>query len=537
MRSLRVASLCAFALVAAARPARAELIIPPGQDEIVAQMLGRDAALPSGCVWAGASVAESKVTTTYKCASETHVFELRRPEEGPEGAPRTAKFAVVPVERSAPPELLDAIVARVRAGEGAFRWAEAERKRPGLSTAPTSKRRAVWLGALLAALAVVLLVVWRSRRKRDASVEPIRRRPPVPMTYAVAATIALPWLLMAALRQVAEAAAAAHLDRGLKAIAEPFVRFLLLALVATLPASIVARAPSRRRLWPVFGVALVTTLGIRIALEPKPTPGFEGLFTQPPNARWETRLGDPPVTARTETNDLGFRGLSFQRARTPDVPRVVLIGDSFVFGIGVELDDTLGVQLERALAKRWPGRRFDVINLGIPGNNIASHVDVYETAVRSLAPDAAVMGVHLPNDRSRWDFQVAQREAEQLGMYSLALATLGSAGSVLYDLMFLESETTAAGLMHLQQQSDRLSALRQGEGVPLLVVFAYHHVNEELTSTLGQSPHTAVIGSGDPVAGESIPGDGHPTGAGNRRYADLIAEALAGDPAFAALAR
>lgn len=498
-------------------------------------MLGRGAALPSGCVWDGAAVAESKVTATYKCASGTYVVELRRPTEGPASAPHTAKFAVVPAQPPAPPELVDAIVAGVRAGEGSFRWSEAQRKRPELLTAPTSKRRAVWLGALLAASAAILLLVWRARRTRDPSAEPAR--PPVPMTYAVAATLVLPWLLTAALRQVAEAGAAAYLDRGPKAVAERVIGFLLLMVVATFPASIITRAPSRKRLWPILGFAVLATIGVRLALEPRPKPGFEGLFTQPPGARWEDRVGNPPVTARIEVNELGFRGPSFQRARTPGVPRVVLIGDSFVFGTGVELDDTLGVQLDRALAKRWPSRRFEVINLGIPGDNIASHVAVYEAAARALAPDAAVMGVHLPNDLSRWDFQVAQREAAQLGAYSFALATLGSAGTALYDLRLLESETTAAGLAHLREQADHLRALRQGDGVPLLVVFAYHRVIEELTSTLGQSPHTSVIGSGDLVAGESIPGDGHPTGAGNRRYADLIVDALAADPAFAALAR
>ena len=66
-------------------------------------------------------------------------------------------------------------------------------------------------------------------------------------------------------------------------------------------------------------------------------------------------------------NSWGFRG----PVPTRDVPscttRIVLIGDSQTEGLQVHLDETYGRVLERELERRWPNRRFEIVNLAVRG--------------------------------------------------------------------------------------------------------------------------------------------------------------------------
>src|SRR4029079_4452739 len=59
--------------------------------------------------------------------------------------------------------------------------------------------------------------------------------------------------------------------------------------------------------------------------------------------------------ARTATNTEGLRApRSYTRPKPAGTWRVVLLGDSYAFGRGVEIADTFGARLERALAHEAP---------------------------------------------------------------------------------------------------------------------------------------------------------------------------------------
>jgi lysophospholipase L1-like esterase len=92
--------------------------------------------------------------------------------------------------------------------------------------------------------------------------------------------------------------------------------------------------------------------------------------------------------ADVRINALGFRGPDMQ-ATPSGTRRLVLLGDSIVFGFGVEEDEVLGAQLAAALAGR--GARVDVINLGVPGYNLAQEVGVWRRHGANLAPDLVVV--------------------------------------------------------------------------------------------------------------------------------------------------
>src|SRR5512138_1177939 len=86
-----------------------------------------------------------------------------------------------------------------------------------------------------------------------------------------------------------------------------------------------------------------------------PMLGWEGL----PNARGTCDWSD--ARWRVKQNAYGFRGAQYSRERGPK-RRVVVLGDSFVWGFGVADDEIFTSLLEKD-----PSYGGEVVNLGIVG--------------------------------------------------------------------------------------------------------------------------------------------------------------------------
>jgi hypothetical protein len=273
-------------------------------------------------------------------------------------------------------------------------------------------------------------------------------------------------------------------------------------------------------------------VGFRLSLLPDDIHSFGSLSTFPPNiALSESVAGGAPVTYRI--NALGLRQPDFDWTKEEGVVRIALIGDSFMFGIGVEDEDTLPRHLAVELARRWPTARFEVLNLGIPGNNLSSHVEMFTTATERLDPDVVVLGLTLANDLSRWDEQVARRDARRISAYSFVRFLVGDAVESLWAMLFLERSTTPAGLEHLNRQMSRLDQIRNRAAKPsILVLFGFSPWETTVADRLKQTPDSILVPNRTTLPEEFILGDGHPTSIGNERSATHIADTLSLAPAW-----
>jgi hypothetical protein len=94
-----------------------------------------------------------------------------------------------------------------------------------------------------------------------------------------------------------------------------------------------------------------------------------------------------------DTNSYGFRGpdwdLSAKRKN------IVILGDSFAFGWGVQWDQTVGEIMETELQRIDPA--YQVINLAIPGWDIDSIIRSFKL-YKNLFKPVAVIYVFCPND-------------------------------------------------------------------------------------------------------------------------------------------
>lgn len=99
-----------------------------------------------------------------------------------------------------------------------------------------------------------------------------------------------------------------------------------------------------------------------------------------------------PDRGRVRLNALGLRGGEVSRLKPDGVARVLVFGDSFVFGLGVDEENVFTTQLERCLDS-VTSCRHEVINMGVSGYSTDQELLLLEELGLKLSPDVVVLVV------------------------------------------------------------------------------------------------------------------------------------------------
>ncbi len=304
------------------------------------------------------------------------------------------------------------------------------------------------------------------------------------------------------------------------------------------------RAPRSRWLWAlrlglVLGtVALVMT--IIEALSRRQTPGPEStgfLEPAPPDlplpyvlrpgadVLFEGHRARIPAT-RVRITSQGLREDHEAALPKPHgAPRRILVlGDSFTFGYGVEL--------EAAFVKRWQSRRPDleVLNGGVPGYTTAHAVEWLLQRGLALEPDGVVV-VLSANDfyEDGSDRLRDTPPATESGFRKWAEDKLrGKAKAAAKSGLELEP---AEVKRRLTGALTRFLALCRERGLACQAVSLFDTPFTAELRALGLPTEPLVDADYKRDAARLvIPGDGHPTAEGHERLADLLARRLAAWP-------
>jgi lysophospholipase L1-like esterase len=284
------------------------------------------------------------------------------------------------------------------------------------------------------------------------------------------------------------------------------------------------------------------------------TPGFRG-----------TGLHGSEITI----SSLGFRDREYGPKRDDEV-RILSLGDSFAFGMGVELEATYGRVLERRLQARFPSVRITVINTGttgwsqpqmilavadlrerlapdlalatfVAGNDVAENAQFEERLVQRVKTPLGPLGrrSHAVRLLARTLFPVTERLANRWPPYvGLTIALLGR----------LEAELAADGLPAVMLVIPARHQVRPGTepavavlhalGLDAFLFYQNRRVVEHFVAA--QVPYvdaTAALAARDPVAPVMFDDDAHTNALGHEIMADLVYERMEGLVALSLRAR
>ena len=138
-------------------------------------------------------------------------------------------------------------------------------------------------------------------------------------------------------------------------------------------------------------------------------------------------------TTPVETNRFGWRDGEYRREKGAGTFRVICIGDSRVFGLGLRAEDTYPKQLERMLRERHPGTAIEVINAGVPGYTSREGAALVREILPPFRPDLVIVSF---GHNDRWKSPNRQSEiAAFLGQPPPRRSGLRSAAKKLDDLL------------------------------------------------------------------------------------------------------
>ncbi len=218
---------------------------------------------------------------------------------------------------------------------------------------------------------------------------------------------------------------------------------------------------------------------------------------------------------RVKTNTRGFRDEEWPG---PDdgKRRIMLVGDSFIFGAGVQQEELLARRLESKLKNRQPSVR--VYSVGQPGWNLMQEVEAIQTLNDLLRPDIVLIS-HLPgNDLWPTDPLFTRSRDDSLefeAAVNLRKQQVARWDGREYDLPEL-----------LDPYLKALETLRNWAETHRIDVLIYTHgPSPHRLEPLESSPYVFVRcfpdWQNDPT--NFYVGDGHPTPKGNRFLAELLA--------------
>lgn len=94
---------------------------------------------------------------------------------------------------------------------------------------------------------------------------------------------------------------------------------------------------------------------------------------------------------RQPINALGYRDLERAQPKPAGVKRVLCLGDSFTWGVGILWDDAWPQRVER-LVSRTRGERWEAVSLAEPGLNAVQQASRLESEGFGYGPDVVVLG-------------------------------------------------------------------------------------------------------------------------------------------------
>ena len=130
----------------------------------------------------------------------------------------------------------------------------------------------------------------------------------------------------------------------------------------------------------------------------------QGLYQAHPTRAYQLvpnfhgRLTTSEFDTAVITNSMGLRDDMEYGPKAPGTVRILVLGDSFAMGIGVEARETFTRLVTERLNADASGMRFDAINSGVPSYSTREETLYLEEQGLQLEPDIVLLAFYVGND-------------------------------------------------------------------------------------------------------------------------------------------
>ena len=126
---------------------------------------------------------------------------------------------------------------------------------------------------------------------------------------------------------------------------------------------------------------------------------FDSLVRDEPlGYRFPPGLKDSFNGVDVDINELGMRDAEVAAEKPDSETRILAMGDSVIFSVGVESQDSIPVRLQAMVNENTTnGRNFRILNMGVPSYNTVQQLEQLKQVGLDLQPDAVFL-LTVPND-------------------------------------------------------------------------------------------------------------------------------------------
>lgn len=102
-------------------------------------------------------------------------------------------------------------------------------------------------------------------------------------------------------------------------------------------------------------------------------------------------------------NNYGFRGKDINLSKDPGVTRILVMGDSFTFGVGAEENETIPFLIEKYLKEK--GKKVEIINAGFGSDSPVLHYLKVKEKYLKFKPDLALFLFDFSDLSDDWRYE------------------------------------------------------------------------------------------------------------------------------------
>jgi hypothetical protein len=167
-----------------------------------------------------------------------------------------------------------------------------------------------------------------------------------------------------------------------------------------------------------------------------------------------------------ESNELGFRAPSVRKP--PGTFRLLVVGDSWTYGMGVGFDESFPGQLQTLVSAMVPEQQIEIWPLALPGYNTLNETGAIEVFFDRIQPDAVVLCPTRNDNDSNFFVLPSGANRRPTGRF---VDRFGLDHAVMYPYRFLDSFRYLDRWRIAFSEMQKTEAWLESRGVPFSLFF------------------------------------------------------------------